>query len=187
MDQVKKKYSPSEDFPLGWYAVTTVLFNALLIAVIRKSPAKIEMKDLFLFGVATHKLARIITKDEVTSFIRAPFTRYQEELGYGEVNETSRHSGGLRVVGELFSCNYCMSSWIGLIFFGGFSQFPVKTRNLARFFTVLTLSDFMHVAYEERRTNANVLTLHEKRLDQKKSDTSKEGNYERPSKRRIHR
>jgi hypothetical protein len=118
--------------------------------------------------MATHKIARIITKDEVTNFIRAPFTRYQESLGYGEVNEAPRGSGGIEFIGELLTCNYCMSAWVGLGLFFGFSRFPKQTRSVSAFFSALTAADFLHVVYEERRTHANVLTLQEEKLDQKK-------------------
>jgi hypothetical protein len=39
--------------------------------------------DLLLVGIATHKLSRLIAKDKVTSFMRAPFTRFQELSGQG--------------------------------------------------------------------------------------------------------
>ena len=48
---------------------------------------------MLLFGIATHKIGRIITKDWVTSPIRAPFTRYEESVGGGEVKEQSRAKG----------------------------------------------------------------------------------------------
>lgn len=35
--------------------------------------------DLVLLGVATFKLSRLISKDRVTAFLRAPFTRFQED------------------------------------------------------------------------------------------------------------
>src|SRR6185437_16645061 len=87
LSQVKKDYSPKEEMPLGGYAVTTLIFNGLLLSVIRLSQRNedqsekrepIDVKEVILAGIATHKLSRIITKDAVTSFIRAPFTRYQE-------------------------------------------------------------------------------------------------------------
>jgi hypothetical protein len=34
-------------------------------------------------GIATHKLSQLIAKDKVTSFMRAPFTRFQELSGQG--------------------------------------------------------------------------------------------------------
>ena len=37
--------------------------------------------------VATHKLARLVTKESITSALRAPFTRYQGVSGPAELAE----------------------------------------------------------------------------------------------------
>ena len=63
--------------------------------------------DLLLVGIATHKLSRLLAKDKVTSFIRAPFTRYQEPSGQGEVEEEPYGHGLHLAVGELLVCPYC--------------------------------------------------------------------------------
>src|SRR4051812_7980803 len=81
LGQLEKSYSPREKIPLAGYALTTLIFNALLVRILR-SRVKLDGRDILLLGVATHKLSRIITKDAVTSFLRAPFTRYDEPLGY---------------------------------------------------------------------------------------------------------
>ena len=109
---VEEEYCPREKLPLRGYAVITLVFNGLLLGAIRYGQRKksfqlseTSIKDLVLMGLATHKLSRIITKDAATSFIRAPFTQYQESLGYGEVNEKPRETGDFQVIGELLSCN----------------------------------------------------------------------------------
>ena len=67
-------------------------------------PEKISAADIVLTGVATHKVTRLIAKDKVTSFIRSPFTSYQEHAGHGELNEEPRGSGLRYAVGELLAC-----------------------------------------------------------------------------------
>jgi Protein of unknown function (DUF1360) len=42
---------------------------------------------VLLHGLATQKASRLIATDKVTSFLRAPFTRYQEPAGHGELEE----------------------------------------------------------------------------------------------------
>lgn len=111
LDRLQEDYSPNEKIPLGWYAATTVVFNGLLLASLRDARRIGERRsadalDILLAGIATHKLSRIITKDAVTSFLRAPFTRYQEPLGYGELSESPRRQGALLVVGEMLNCTY---------------------------------------------------------------------------------
>src|SRR5918997_3599265 len=93
---------PRERPPFGAYAALTAAFNAAfagaLAAAARQGrlPERIEPGDVVLVGVATHKLSRLITKDRVMAFARAPFTEYQEPGGPGEVEERARGRNGLR-------------------------------------------------------------------------------------------
>jgi hypothetical protein len=41
-------------------------------------------------AIATHKSARLIARDRVTSTVRAPFTTFQDDAGHGEVDEAAR-------------------------------------------------------------------------------------------------
>jgi hypothetical protein len=168
---LEKNYSPKEKMPLGWYALATIAFNATLFVIVQqeKKEEQISNQDLILAGLATHKLSRIITKDAVTSFFRAPFTRYEEPLGYGELNESPRKEGFSGVVGEILNCNYCMSVWVGMGIFWGLGRYPRQTRFLNQLFSSITISDFLHVLYEEKRTHSNVLTLQEEKLDRKQA------------------
>jgi Protein of unknown function (DUF1360) len=40
-----------------------------------------------LFGVATHKLSRLLAKDKVTAPLRAPFAEFEDEGGPAEVDD----------------------------------------------------------------------------------------------------
>ncbi len=95
--------------PLAAYAGLTGLYNALfagsLLAARRRDrplPERIALGDIVLLGVATHKLSRLLTKDWVTSFYRAPFVEYQGAgTAPGEVSEKPRGEGLRRALGEL--------------------------------------------------------------------------------------
>lgn len=107
---IREGYGGGEEMPLMGYAVLAALFNAALIGFfqgLRRSgkelPERIAPGDLLLLGVATHKLSRLITKDWVTSPLRAPFTSYSGSAGAGEVAESSRGSGLRRATGDLFT------------------------------------------------------------------------------------
>jgi hypothetical protein len=96
MDQVAG-YAPHEHRPLAAYTGLTAAFGALFagsLAALRASgrelPERPSAADIALAGIATHKVTRLIAKDRVTSFIRAPFTRYQEPAGHGELEEAPR-------------------------------------------------------------------------------------------------
>lgn len=160
-------------FPLKTYFGFISAYNLLLGALVvagRLSSKKDEKdgalstQDMILWGVASHKLSRIITKDVVTAPIRAPFTRYEELLGYGEVQEDARGRGVRLVIGDLISCNYCADPWVALALGYGLDKAPNQTRFLLKFFSAIALADFLHVFYETTRTRGNVLTLREERL-----------------------
>jgi hypothetical protein len=140
--------------PLGTYAAATALFNAAfagaLAAAARtgKLPDRVGAGDVVLIGVASHKLSRVVTKDKITAFARAPFTKYQEPGGPGEVEERARGRGVRRVVGELLVCPYCLSVWTSAGLHLGLIYAPRTTRVVASTFSALTLADFLHIAYK---------------------------------------
>ena len=65
-----------------------------------------------MLGIATHKLSRLITKDWVTSPFRAPFTKFKEADGVGEVTEEARGTGMQQAIGELVTCPWCVGPWV---------------------------------------------------------------------------
>jgi hypothetical protein len=132
-----------------------VLFNAAMAAGVagarrrgHELPERIEGRDLVLAGVATHKLSRLIAKDKITAFARAPFTEYEQPGGPAEVEERPRGEGLRRTIGELLVCPYCLGMWIsgGLHF--GLMTAPRTTRFTASVLSGLTISDFLQIAYK---------------------------------------
>jgi len=53
----------------------------------------LTVMDVGVTALATHRVARLLTKDTVTSPIRAPFTRFEGPGGPSEVNERVRGRG----------------------------------------------------------------------------------------------
>jgi hypothetical protein len=146
---------PEEKRPLGGYLGLTLLFQALVaVAVLflrrsgRALPERYELSDVLLAGAATHKLARLIAKDKVTSFARAPFTEYQGKGGPSEVEEAPRGSGLRHATGELLVCPYCLGLWISTGFGVGLARAPRATRLVALVLTSLGISDFLQIAYK---------------------------------------
>ena len=145
---------PHERPPFRTYAALAATFNAgfagALVAAKRKGrlPERVSPEDVILIGTASHKLSRLVAKDKVTTFLRAPFTEYQGRGGPAEVEERAR-SGGIRgAVGELLICPYCLGLWISGAFHAGLLLAPRTTRVLASTLTALTLSDFLQIAYK---------------------------------------
>jgi hypothetical protein len=145
-----------EQRPLGGYAVLTTSFGVLAAGFgtwLRRSgrelPDRIALDDLALLTVATHKLARLIAKDRVTSVVRAPFTRFEEEGGPGEVKESARGGGLQRAVGELLVCPYCLDMWAAAGLVAGLAVAPRSTRWVASVLGVLSGADVLQLAYKK--------------------------------------
>jgi hypothetical protein len=146
---------PEKRPPFRSYAALTALFNAGMAAGLAGArrrghdlPERVETRDLVLAGVATHKLSRLIAKDRITAFARAPFTEFQEPGGPAEVEERARGEGLRRTVGELLVCPYCLGMWISGGFHLGLVAAPRATRFAASVLTGLTISDFLQIAYK---------------------------------------
>jgi hypothetical protein len=113
----------------------------------RDLPERVESGDLALVAVATFKASRILARDRVTSAIRAPFSRFQDDAGPGEVDEAARGHGLRRVLGELLICPYCLDVWTATAFLGGLVAAPRPTRWIASVFAVVGAADALQVAY----------------------------------------
>jgi hypothetical protein len=143
---------PHEHRPLGSYAVLTSTFGtaftaALLAAGKDKLPERFGVGDILLGGVATYKVSRLIAKDKVTAFARAPFTRFQERSGKGEVEEEARGTGPRYAVGELLVCPYCLSQWISGAYVAGLLHAPRLTRTLGGMYAMYAVADALQIAY----------------------------------------
>ena len=103
--------------------------------------------DALTMGMAAHKLSRLITKDRVTSFLRAPFVHYKERDGHGEVSEEPRGEGLRKAIGELLVCPYCVGQWVVAGLGVGMVAAPRFTRLVTFVYTAETISDFLQLAY----------------------------------------
>lgn len=80
MENVAHAYAHGAQRPLGGYAVLTGSFAAAFgasLAAARAGGRELDrppLADIALGALATQKLSRLISKDKVTSFVRAPFT-----------------------------------------------------------------------------------------------------------------
>jgi hypothetical protein len=147
-------HSPDRERPLGGYAVLTGTFFAAaggfaawLARSGREVPSRIDATDFALVATSTHKLARLIAKDRVTSFARAPFTRFEDDAGPGEVSEEARGRGLRRAAGELLVCPYCLGLWVASAETAGLLVAPKATRWTMTALSALLVSDFLQMAY----------------------------------------
>ena len=154
-DSLNRGYSPQETQPLAAHAALVGAFNALVAAIAvaqwrsrRPLPARVPAADLLLMSVATYKLSRLIAKDRITGFFRAPFTRYEGPSERpSEVSEQPRGSGLRRAIGELLVCPYCLSQWVGTGFIGLYLQAPRLARTVSSLFVIVAGSDVLQQAW----------------------------------------
>ncbi|MEE6176228.1 DUF1360 domain-containing protein [Mycobacterium sp. 050134] len=141
--------------PLGGYVAVLCIYSAVvLVATLaalvtgRRLPARWPLQDLVTVTLGTHKLSRTLTKDAVTSPLRAPFTRFRGSGGPAEVMEEVREDGALRhSLGELLTCPFCLDMWVATGFAIGLVFAPGFTRLVAAVFTALTGADFLQLVY----------------------------------------
>ena len=149
-------YAPEEKRPpFGPYALFIAVFGSLVggaLAIARRQgralPEKIDPMQLLLTGTAAHKISRVVSKDKVTSPLRAPFTELEGKGGPAELEERSRGSGLRKAIGELPTCPYCLDLWAVTGFSIGLLFAPRVTRFVASLFAGLTISDFFQIAYK---------------------------------------
>jgi hypothetical protein len=145
---------PDAERPLGSYSVLTVVFSASFVGALfaanragYKLPQDFATKDIVLTGLATHKLSRLLARDKVTAFARAPFTRFQEKTGHAEVDEEPRGDGLQLAIGELLVCPYCLAQWIAGAFTIGHVVAPRATRLLTAMWSAHAIADAAQLAY----------------------------------------
>jgi hypothetical protein len=150
-------YAPEEEErPLKSYAVLMGTFTTLacgFAAWFRRSgralPDRIDDRDLLLLTLASHKASRLISKDKVTSTIRAPFAQYQGSAGPGEVNEEPRGQGLRHAIGEMLICPYCLGMWVSAAFTAGLLVAPRFTRWVAAVLSIFFGSEMLQIAYKK--------------------------------------
>jgi hypothetical protein len=149
-------YAPPEEQPLRSYAVLMSVFAGLAATFAawfrgsgRELPARIDGRDLFLLTLASHKASRLISKDKVTSPLRAPFARYEGSGGPGEVSEKPRGRGLRRAIGELLLCPYCLGMWTSAVLTAGLLVLPRFTRWVSAVLSVFFGSEMLQIAYKK--------------------------------------
>ena len=156
MAELEEAYTrgDDDDHPLGGYLVLLACYGGLvaglggLVAWRRPEvPATPAPGDLALLAVATHKLSRILTKDPVTSPLRAPFTRFERPTGKGEVAEQTRGAGLRHAIGELVTCPFCTAQWVATVLSASLVVAPRLTRRVAGVFCLTAGSDLLQLAY----------------------------------------
>lgn len=147
------EYAPGQDRPLAGYLAGMTVYSGLVAglgalarAQQRPLPSPTPF-EVLLVGAATHKVARLISKESITSALRAPFTRYTGVSGPAELSEEVRGDGWRHAVGELVTCPFCLAQWTATAFTFGLVFAPRATRLVATTMAAVAASDFLQLAY----------------------------------------
>ncbi|MEV6963143.1 DUF1360 domain-containing protein [Streptomyces sp. NPDC051207] len=138
----------------GTFAAGATLFTVTAWRRGLRLPDQVPPWDVALLGTATFKASRLLSRDKVTSFLRAPFTRRAEDGAAGEVTDESRGGEARRAVGDLVTCPFCTSVWVAAALTGTYACAPRAARMLAAGLTAVTMADWLQYAWT--RTQASV-------------------------------
>jgi hypothetical protein len=152
--RVSRAYANGRRRPLGGYLATMGTYAGVVSALAglaratgRTLPERPATQDVVLISIATHKLSRLLTKESVTSPLRAPFTRYEGVGGPAELHEEVRGEGVAHAVGELVTCPFCVGVWVATGLSAGLVFAPRLTRLVAATFTAVAASDALQFGY----------------------------------------
>jgi hypothetical protein len=156
-DSVKdigQRYLGGSDLPLGGYAATLATYTTLVATITaaarvsgRKVPDGFPVKDAVMMAVATHKLSRILTKDPVTSPLRAPFAKHDGVSGPAELADEPRGHGTEKTIGELVTCPFCAEVWIATGMTAGLIFVPRLTRIVMGTFASVAGADILQYVH----------------------------------------
>ena len=156
--RIREQYSEGQDRPLlaysvvlGGYAGLVGAMSAIGRACGVRLPARFSVQDTVLVCLATHKASRLISKESVTSPLRAPFTSYEEPTGEAEVNESVRGDGARHAIGELLTCPFCLGVWIATGLTAGLVFAPKVTRLVSTGLTAVAVSDTLQILYDSAK------------------------------------
>jgi hypothetical protein len=149
--------------PYGAYAgITGAFVGGLAIAgalarLLDRDPRDESALDLAVLGLATFKVARTITRDDVASFLRDPFV--EEEAGHGK--EHAVETGDLRqAIGELVTCSRCIGTWAA----AGLATTQILAPRFGRVLTwtlaAAGLNDWLQAGFVALTKKANQLEKH---------------------------
>jgi hypothetical protein len=152
--QQAEEYRDGADRPLGGYLTLLFTYTGLVATagvatrlLRRPLPERVAGTDIALLAVATHRLSRTISKDPVTSPLRAPFTRFDGEGSGEEVSEEVRGHGLRHSLGELLACPMCLAQWCATVLAAGLVVAPRTTRLVLVTLSAVAGADFLQYVY----------------------------------------
>ncbi len=132
---------------MGTFAAASAVGTAVLRLAGKTSPGRMPPSDLLLLGLATTRIARLVTRDKVTRAVRAPFTEVEPGAKPHEVKEHARTDAGgfTRAVGELLTCPRCVAVWAAAGLTMAYVAAPGATRVAGSILAAALIADIANV------------------------------------------
>jgi hypothetical protein len=146
------EHEPLVDYALLATTFATVTGGAILGAVRQGAcPTTLPIHDAALLGLATARLARLVTREKVTRPLRAPFTEKEPDADPDEVSEQPRGEGLTRAIGELLTCPRCFAMWASSARAIAFVFAPGPTRVVSGLLAASLISDWVNIRFAHAR------------------------------------
>jgi len=141
-----------DERPLPQYATLAAAFWAVFAAFVAANrdrlPERVSAGDLARIAISSYKLSRVITKEDVGAFVRAPVTEDPEA-------QRPKREGMARVLGELLTCPYCIGLWIASALSYSLVLYPRETRFATTIFSAYGVTDFLNAAFVRLRGSSS--------------------------------
>jgi len=151
---------PAPEPPYAAYAGIMAAFGGLLAGAgilgraTGAEPRERSWLDLGALVLATFKISRTIARDEVTSFVRAPFVEGEAHEG----GEQPVATGDLQqAIGELVTCSRCVGTWVAACLGTAQLVAPRFGRILTWTLAAAGANDFAQAGFAALTAKANAL------------------------------
>ena len=137
-----------DERPLPEYATLAgafwLVFAAFMAKNRKKLPERVAFGDVARIALSSYKLSRVIAKEEITAFVRAPVTE-------DAAAQKPKPDGMRRVLGELLTCPYCTGLWISSLLSYSHVLFPKESRFATSIFSAYAITDFLNAGFTRLR------------------------------------
>lgn len=162
--------------PYGYYAFLIALYNAIFggfLLLYRRWSDRLERisgLDLLLLCLATLRMSKLVSEDEITSVVRKPIIEVED-------GQKRPRGHGLRwALGKLVLCPTCTGTWVAAFLTYALHLQPRYTRPFLAMMTASGASQFSDALLSLVYTDRDLLRDEEDLLRTRKG----EGGYEEP-------
>jgi len=128
----------------GLTAAFIAVFGGFLSVKRDRLPDRLPTTDLVRIGLASYKLGRLLTKEEITTFLRAPLTEDPEAT-------KPKRTGVAGALGKLLTCPYCVGVWTAAGLASAHVIAPKEARFATWIFSANAIADFANATFVRLR------------------------------------